>query len=172
MSTFDMQLPSEAAHWALAYAHRLELGARPVLADLDGTLCDPSHRRHHLASDPPDWVGFSLAAIRDPPLIGQINWLNASSVHRPVVIVSGRPSIAMDLTKAWLETNGVRWDAIALRPPGDRVPGIEHKMRVLLALRALRLGPEVALDDSPEVREAYEVEGVLCPVPSGTGPGR
>jgi hypothetical protein len=163
----DVTSWSSVATWVSASPHRLVAGSRPVIADLDGTLSDPGHRRHHLSSRTPDWVSFSMAAAEDPPLLREIQWLNAHGRTRPVVIISGRPSIAITLTQSWLQAHRVRWDAIALRPPGDRVRGTVHKIRVLAALRRFNLEPEFAFDDSQEAREAYQAEGVTCRLPSG-----
>lgn len=165
MSIADVNSWANVATWVLAAPHRLTKGSRPLIADLDGTLSDPGHRRHHLASDPPDWVSFSMAAAGDPPLMREIQWLNAHSATRPVIIVSGRPSIAIALTQSWLQSHRVRWDAIALRPPGDRVRGVAHKIRVLAALRSLELEPDFAFDDSDEAQGAYLAEGVSCRFP-------
>jgi hypothetical protein len=90
-----------------------------------------------------------------------------------MVIVSGRPSYAMRLTKAWLAEHGVRWNVIALRPRGDIVPGVAHKLRVLAALRDLNLAPELAIDDSAAVRQAFMAEAIACrgAAPSGVAVG-
>ncbi|MDO7883436.1 hypothetical protein [Antiquaquibacter soli] len=168
LSAADFHSWSTIATCVLAASHRLTRGSRPVVADLDGTLTDPGHRRHHLASSIPDWLAFSLAAKNDPPLLPEIEWLDSHSAERPVVIVSGRPSIAMQLTQSWLERHEVRWDAIVLRPPGDTVRGLEHKMRVLTALSELGIEPEFAFDDSSEARDAYEARGVECRTLPGT----
>jgi hypothetical protein len=56
----------------------------------------------------------------------------------------------------------VRWDAIALRPQGDVVPGYRHKMRIVSALKELRLVPRFAIDDSEQAVLAYRNVGVRC----------
>ena len=162
----DFELSEGLASWVLSDSHRLARGAQIIVADLDGTLSDPSHRRHHLATRPPDWVGFSLAAGDDPPMLQPIRWLNSAGTHMPIVVISGRHSIALDITQSWLNAHHIRWDAIALRPSGDTVRGIAHKRRVLVAIMNLGLKPVLALEDSLDACEVYELEGLQCVTPS------
>lgn len=154
--------PKEAASWAFANAGTLMQGSRPILVDLDGTLSDTTHRRHYLSSKPPDWVGFSLAARRDPANIAIISWLGSNYLENPIILTSGRPSYSLSLTQLWLGEHGVRWNAIALRPQGDTVRGVKHKLRIVAALKMMRLIPEFAIDDSEEVSLAYSEVGVKC----------
>ena len=44
-----------------------------VLVDLDGTVCDASHRAHMIhGSEKPDWESYSLACYADKPVHGVI----------------------------------------------------------------------------------------------------
>jgi hypothetical protein len=153
---------SAAATWFFAGGDLLRQEPKAILVDLDGTLSDPAHRTHNLHSTPPDWKSFSLAASRDAPKVKQIAWLDHHYLDHSVIVVSGRPSYSMDLTLAWLALHHVRWNLIALRPDGDVVRGLDHKLRVLSALRKLGFVPKLAIDDSVPVRVAYMAEGLPC----------
>jgi hypothetical protein len=154
-----------AATWYFADSQALPNGQKAVLVDLDGTLSNPAHRTHHLQSTPPDWKSFSIAASSDVPKIEQIAWLNSCYRDHSIIIVSGRPSYAMNLTRSWLALHHVRWNVVALRPKGDTVRGLDHKLRVLAAIRELGFVPELAIDDSATVRLAYIAEGLTCQPP-------
>jgi hypothetical protein len=156
------KFPQEAATWAFAHTATLVQGSKPILVDLDGTLSDTTHRQHYLSSKPPDWAGFSLAARRDPANFAMISWLRDNYLDNPIIITSGRPSYAAWLTRLWVAEHGVRWDAIALRPRNDTVPGVSHKMRIVAVLRVLGFMPEFAFDDSGEVSLAYSEVGIRC----------
>jgi hypothetical protein len=156
---------SAAATWLFADWELVRQQPKAILVDLDGTLSDPAHRTHNLHSTPPDWKSFSLAASRDPPKAKQIAWLDHHYIDHSVIVVSGRPSYSMDLTLAWLALHHVRWSVIALRPDGDVVRGLDHKLRVLSALREQGFVPKLAIDDSIPVRLAYMAEGLACHPP-------
>jgi len=158
-------LAAAAATWFFADSDALPHEQKAILVDLDGTLSDPAHRAHHLQSMPPDWKSFSIAAISDVPKLKQIAWLDRYYRDRSIIIVSGRPSYAMNLTRAWLTLHHVRWNVVALRPEGDAVRGLDHKLRVLTAIRELGFVPELAIDDSATVRMAYMAEGLACRPP-------
>lgn len=157
--------PNDAASWTFASSEPPTPGSWPILVDLDGTISDPTHRRHYLQSKPPDWVRFSLAADQDSPHLPVISWLRYNYTENPVIIVSGRPSYVLPLTRLWLTRHEVRWDVIALRPRGDVVQGFRHKMRIVSALKELGLIPRFAIDDSEQAVLAYRSVGVRCFVP-------
>jgi len=143
----------------------LNVDGDAVLVDLDGTLSDPEHRRHLLLTRPRDWHAFSHGAADDPPMPDAIADVNARHARMNIIISSGRPHFAMRLTVGWLSANHVEWDLMALRPEHDLVKGVQHKLRVLKALRDLGIEPSLAIDDSPEMASAYLAEGVRCQVP-------
>lgn len=152
-----------AATW---YENRpLNLDSDTVLVDLDGTLSDPDHRRHFLLTHAPDWDAFSHGAASDPPMPVVIDDVNARHAHMNIIISSGRPHFALKLTVEWLLANNVEWDLLALRPKHDFVRGVQHKLRVLEALRRIGIAPSIAIDDSPEMASAYVEEGIRCLVP-------
>jgi hypothetical protein len=154
--------PNDAATWAFASSEAPTPGSLPILVDLDGTLSDPTHRRHYLCSKSPDWVRFSLAADQDSPHLPVISWLRCNYTENPIIIASGRPSYVLPLTQLWLTRHDVRWDAIALRPQGDIIPGFRHKIRIVSALKELGLMPRFAIDDSEQAALAYRNAGVRC----------
>ena len=143
----------------------LNLDCQSVLVDLDGTLSDPEHRRHFLHREVPDWEAFSHGAAGDTPISVVIDDVNRRHVDMNIIISSGRPHFALNLTVEWLSVNKVEWDWLALRPKHDVVRGMEHKLRVLRELRRSGIAPSMAIDDSPEMASAYVEEGIRCLVP-------
>ena len=156
---------SSAASWKFSTLRALREGDNTILIDLDGTLACPAHRQHFLLTEPPDWVKFSITAGDDPPNLAQIEWLRFEHRYSSVVILSGRPWYALPVTLSWIEAHGIPWNAIALRPSGDTVTGIEHKLRVLSALRGAGILPMLAVDDSEPVGAAYRTAGIPCILP-------
>lgn len=139
---------------------RDDLPERLLLVDIDGTISDPTHRRHLLEGGTPDWVRFSRLLNLDPPRSEFIERLRRLHMAHTVVLCSGRPSCALDDTVVWLDQNAVPYDFIAIRPAGDRVRGIEHKLRLLGALKEASLTVHAIIDDDEEVRAAFSLYGV------------
>ena len=56
-----------------------------LLVDLDGTLTNPEHRRHHLRQKVPDWYRFSVEAGKDLARLTVIEYVNARHSYMNVV---------------------------------------------------------------------------------------
>lgn len=139
---------------------RAEPPERVLIVDIDGTISDPSHRRHFLDGPSPDWVAFSQHLHLDAPREGAIAQLRRLSVTHMIVLCSGRPSYVLSETETWLDRYSVPYDLLALRPPGDRVPGIEHKLRVLGAMERRALQVVAIIDDDDRVRVEFARRGM------------
>jgi hypothetical protein len=149
-----------AATWAYAGAGRLHEGTCVAIVDIDGTLADASARQYLLRSEPPEWRLFSLQAGSDPPIPLTVELVRLLSGCLPIVVSSGRPSYAIDMTVHWLNEHAIPWDVVALRPENDTVPKVNHKLRVVDALRGSGLKPIIAVDDSSLVGQAYRDDGI------------
>lgn len=79
--------------------------------DLDGTLCDNSHRRHLIdhsnetGTSMVNWDAFSLSCINDVPIeavVKTLELLSNSVLQTDILFFSGRGDIARDQTLDWL----------------------------------------------------------------------
>jgi hypothetical protein len=152
-------LPADVATLHVS-RQRAELPERVLIVDIDGTVSDPSHRRRFVEGPSPDWVKFSQLLHLDPPCDAVIAQLRRLCAIHTVILCSGRPSYVLDETTAWLDRNSVPYDVVALRPPGDLVPGIKHKLRVLDALEGQALMVVAIMDDDERVREEFTLRNV------------
>lgn len=138
------------------------LGPRPVVVvDIDGVVADTSARQHLL--DGPgrrNWDAFFAAAGGDRPLAAVPALLAALDTGLAVVLVSGRPDWLVDTTVEWLARHDVRWDALVVRRPGDRMPAARFKTRALRALVAAGHSVAFAVDDDEAVVDAYRAAGI------------
>lgn len=123
-----------------------------LIVDIDGTISDPSHRRHFLEGPSPDWLAFSQQLHLDAPREGAIAQVGRLSSTYMIILCSGRPSYVIGETASWLDRYNVRYDILVLRPPGDRVPGIEHKLRALASMRRHAVKVVAIVDDDDRVR--------------------
>lgn len=104
-----------------------------VICDLDGTLCDTSHRKHFLEGKPQgdiDWEGYSLACEYDalvPGVATLLRLLDSRGIR--IVLMSGRSENARELTEAWLDKHSIPRYRLYMRPRDNRVSNELMKLR-------------------------------------------
>jgi hypothetical protein len=137
-------------------------GGRAVVVDVDGVLADAAGRQHHLDWDRRDWDAF-FEACGDDPVIDEVRTLLA--LLDPVLVVllvTARPLRVREITRAWLEDHGLRWDLLVMRPTREHAPAAVFKRDVVDELRAEDFVLELALEDDPRNRAMYLEAGVPC----------
>jgi len=139
-----------------------------VIFDLDGTLCDISHRLHHIKGGKKDWEAFHAGCVNDVPkleIIELFKRLDTSMRGGPLrtFIVSGRSDKVMSETQDWLYAQGVYPDDLIMRPDGDYNPDHELKRRWL---NEGKFGPKedilFCVDDRQRVVDMWRQEGLTC----------
>lgn len=132
-----------------------------IIVDLDGTLCDNTHRRHlvppkELAETTKAWVLFNKACIDDKPIGPMVELLTklSSSVYwYEVIFVTGRGEQARSETEAWLRKN-ISWFChndyeLIMRPVDENRSPAEFKHDTF---KSLGLGKnDIVLDDDPRI---------------------
>ena len=134
-----------------------------VLLDLDGTVCDTSHRAHLLDKKPRDWEAYSLACGDDQPIQEVVELARSLQADGwALEAVTGRSEVARARTRAWLESvAGLFVSSLNMRPPGDHRPNPEFKRGV--AKNILQKWPGaviIAIDDHPGVAQVYAELGI------------
>lgn len=86
---------------------------KTVIFDLDGTLCDISHRLHFIENGNKDWDGFYAACPDDvpKPAIIELNGMCHDAGHK-IIISSGRSENVRTETYNWLTFHGVYFDQL------------------------------------------------------------
>jgi phosphoglycolate phosphatase-like HAD superfamily hydrolase len=88
--------------------------------DLDGTLCDISHRLHHIQKSPADWRSFFAECPNDQPVAGVLSVCYAlQSANHTIAIISGRSDEVQVETSKWLRQQHVNYDFLYMRKAGD-----------------------------------------------------
>jgi FMN phosphatase YigB (HAD superfamily) len=109
-----------------------------IICDLDGTLCDHTHRKHlsHI-----DFEGYNGSLHLDTPrkAIVEILRLMGGSGAYDITLLTGRPEQYRGDTRKWLEVHDIYWNHLLMRPTGD--------MRSDTALKAELLLGHCKLDD-------------------------
>lgn len=94
-----------------------------VIFDLDGTLCDVTHRLHYL----PDYDLFHSQCIKDKPYKDVINLWNLFKNRAERIIISGRNSKYEKETNVWLDNYKIHYDRLFMRESGDRTRDSDYK---------------------------------------------
>jgi hypothetical protein len=129
-----------------------------AVIDIDGVLADVRHRLKYLDRRPKDWGRFFAAAPQDPPLQAGLDAVRQLAEVYEIVYLSGRPEHCRSDTERWFEQHDVPPGELHLRPPQDRGPAKEVKLRVLRRLQQ-RAPVALMVDDDPDVLETARLAG-------------
>lgn len=87
-----------------------------IICDMDGTLANMCDR------SPYDWKGC-INDYLNPPVADVLEkystWNEVGPDEIKVLIVSGRDGVCRPETEKWLESHGIAYDALLMRPEGD-----------------------------------------------------
>lgn len=95
-----------------------------VIFDLDGTICDVTHRRHFVATKPKNWKAWNEGMVNDTPnaavefVFRALN--NASNAaDTDLIFVSGRSDDYREKTEEWLNKYNFAYNALFMRKCKD-----------------------------------------------------
>jgi FMN phosphatase YigB (HAD superfamily) len=133
-----------------------------VVFDIDGVLCDNHVRmaewakaKRELLGKP--WDGFDL--MTDPSHPGWVklnNMLYSSGWF--TILLTGRTEERRELTVAWLEQEGVRWNLLIMWDNGTS-EFYDHKRQAIQTLKVM-FNIVLAVDDDDTHISMYEQEGI------------
>lgn len=132
-----------------------------VIFDIDGTLADVSHRRHHVIGGR-NWEAF-FAEMVDDPCIESVQWLAhkiASDV--PIILCSGRPEKYRGVTEEWLKHFNIEYKILYMRPDDDMRQDYIVKSQMLDAILEDGFEPILVVDDRPSVVSMWRERGLTC----------
>lgn len=132
-----------------------------ILCDLDGTLCDISHRLHHVKKTPKDWKGFFADIPND---LVRENVFNMLSEHASqgcfIALVSARPETYRKETVEWLEMHEIKYDTLIMRRGHDKRPDTEVKQDILNTYFHDKSKIILVIDDRPSVIRMWKENGL------------
>ncbi len=144
-----------------------------VICDLDGTLCDISHRKHFVEGEKKDWKSFfehmMEDTVRTEVLYMLLKYLNEGY---DIIFVSGRPDTYREQTELWLEANLKTkiHKALLMRKGDDRRPDTEVKKHILTTCFLKHNYPiHVVIDDRPSVIRMWRENGIEVVIDVGDG---
>ena len=143
---------------------------RAIIVDLDGTLCNSTHREHHAKNG--DWDEFHAALAEDRPQSDVAELVRTFSEAGFLVAgCTGRPERYRIATERWLVEHDIPLDFVLMRGNYDFGSDAVIKPRAVLewhehtAEAALMTAQErvlFVLDDRDKVVEAWRDNGFNC----------
>lgn len=134
-----------------------------VIFDLDGTLCDISHRLHHIKGKKKDYDAFHAACVDDVPKPEIAKTLVALYKNGcDIEVWSGRSDIVREETERWLLMEVAlltSYIKVKMRPHGDYTPDQELKRKWL---HEATVKPDLVFDDRQRVVDMWREEGITC----------
>lgn len=136
--------------------------------DIDGTIADLTHRRHHITTKPKNWPAFHAGCVDDKP-IEHIRKL-LRDIHgygdgTDIVYVSGRNEAQRQNTMDWIANHGFPYaydNSLYMRADGDFRDDSIVKFELLQRLRADGWEPIMAFDDRDRVVKMWRENGIPC----------
>lgn len=135
-----------------------------ILIDLDGTLCNVSHRVHFVQETPPNWPAFFDACADDVPnpAVAALVAM-AIQAHYSILYVSGRPDTYRTPTEAWLSQHGLDYHTrLLMRSAGDYRPDQIVKRELYDTFIAGRFDVAFTVDDRANVVKMWRELGLTC----------
>jgi predicted kinase len=134
-------------------------GDEAVVCDIDGTLADCEHRKHHLIGETKDWHGFFSDMIKDTLRDEVAMAFMISGSQKLKIVVSARPEDYRDITEYWLDKHNVVYDILIMREKGDSRPDTEVKSDIYDKYLS-RLKIAEVYDDRPCVIRMWKEKGL------------
>lgn len=134
-----------------------------VIFDLDGTLCDISHRRHFVTGEgKKDWKGFYSGINGDIPnkAVHRLYWMIPPD-HR-IIFVSGRPEDYRKVTEKWLYTYGYVYDLLLMRPFNNKEDDTLIKSNIYDRYIEPYYDIVFTVDDRDRVVKMWRDKGLTC----------
>ena len=138
---------------------------RAIIIDLDGTLCDNSHRQHLYDKEHKDWKLINAESKYDVPNdwcmeIVQLFGMNGYKI----IFLTGRSAHAWDVTHEWLTRHvgfGIDWQ-LMMRAKQDQRPDTACKTEIFQKDILPHYDVLYAIDDRRPVVDMWRDLGVPC----------
>lgn len=156
---------------------------KAIVCDLDGTLCDVTHRRHHVRPVDPTELDLpsARAYLEDEKKPFKKNWkaffdgiphdrlntwcaeiLHTMKASHPIILCSGRDDNQRKMTVDWLEKHEIQYDALFMRGRGDSRRDDVVKEIILDFEILTRYNVYFTIDDRDQVVKMWRKRGLVC----------
>lgn len=134
-----------------------------IIFDLDGTVCDCTHRLKYLETKPKDWDSFYGAVGQDEPITQSVELLKLLLPRYRIIFLSGRRESCRDDTNKWLKRYGLHnYYILQLRKDGDFRPDTIVKKEFYEDNIKPFWKPFLVFEDRASVVEMWRGLGLVC----------
>lgn len=134
---------------------------KAIIIDLDGTLCNTTHRQYFMEQHPKDWNSFYQHLVFDKPHEWCKEIYMRFKDHYNILFVSGRPRDYEKQTTEWLMSNGFP-GALYMRDSGDFRKDSIIKEELYRRLIEPKYDVLFCIDDRKQVVEMWRSIGLTC----------
>lgn len=132
-----------------------------ILVDLDGTLANCDHRRHHIEKK--DWPAFYEGIPDDKPNKWCVDLVKAMKAQGVLaILVSGRPYDYWQQTVDWLQIHLPKWDGLYMRKQVDYRKDSIVKTEIYKTQIEPYFNVLFCVDDRQQVVDAWRELGLVC----------
>ena len=133
-----------------------------VIFDVEGTLMNIEHRRHHVEQKPRDFDAFREDMIYDTPNMDVVMMAKLlKDAGHSILIATGRLAKDKALTLKQLRDAGVEYDAVFFRAVEEQYkPDHEIKEQMLADMKEWGFNPTMAFDDRDRVVDMWRRNGL------------
>ena len=136
---------------------------RAIICDIDGTIADIDHRRHHVREKPKNWKKFNDLMHLDGCHYDICHILDIfHNSGETILLTSGRSEDQRKVTEEWLDRYIVPYKKLYMRKSGDYRSDDIVKREILAEIRADGYEPWLAIDDRDRVVKMWRDEGIRC----------
>lgn len=130
-----------------------------IIVDIDGTLADITHRRHHIDRKRKRWGKFFQAMDKDLPIPEVAARVRQLSQDHTIILVTGRPEDYRGQTEAWLKKFKIPYQALYMRKSGDFRSDDIVKQEILNQ-HIKKENVRLVIDDRPRVIRMWRENGL------------
>lgn len=138
---------------------------KAIIVDLDGTLCDTTHRNHLIDYDniqSTDWTAWEALASNDKVNDWCRNLMKIyDAAHYHIIIVTGRMGVTdtVNNTEDWLNKHAIPYDGIFFRLDCDE-KDYEYKVRTYKEHISKDYDVDFIIDDNLNICKEFEKIGI------------
>lgn len=135
-----------------------------IIFDLDGTICNTTHRKQYVASKPKNWDAWNAGLVNDVPneavhLIYEALYCTYKD-HIDIFLVSGRSEDYRIQTEEWLSKYGFYFNGLYMRKTNDHRK--DHIVKSEIVDEIEKTHKIIAVfDDRRSVLSMWESRGVF-----------
>lgn len=161
--------PVEGEADKLTFIYPPGLKEKVIVCDLDGTLCDCEHRRHHVrkpAGEKKNWAAFFADIPKDPVILPVAEIIGKFMPKYKIIFCSGRDDNQRKITVEWLIENLGIYEhddyKLYMRDRHDSRQDSIVKENILDFELLTRYSPYFMLDDRDQVVKMWRRRGFMC----------